>query len=118
MKLRISNQSLRLRINQDDLQQLVSTGKIEETFGNDIMGRIAYSLLTCESEKIDIKLSSGHITVMIPLSFVSEWNSTDRVSFEQHISGVRVLLEKDFQCLTERPHEDESLNFKNPKIQH
>jgi hypothetical protein len=118
MKLRISNQSLRLRVNQDDLNLLMSSGRLDEHFGDESIGKLGYSLLTHEANTISIQLEPSHITVKMPQSYVSEWNSTDRVSFEQNISGIKLLLEKDFQCLSDRPNENESRNFRNPKSQH
>lgn len=118
MKLRISNQSLRLRINQDDLIQLTALGELKEEFGNHAMGSFKYSLLVNKAELIDIKILDNDIKVLIPESYVKEWNETDKVSFEQQVSDIRILLEKDFQCLSDRPHEDESRNFQNPKSQH
>lgn len=118
MKLRISNQSLRLRINQDDLHKLTDAGSLQEHLGNDILGTFHYTLNVYEGDIIDVELNPGEVKVMIPKSYVTEWNDTDRVSFEEHIKGIRVLLEKDFQCLSDRPHENESRNFKNPKNAH
>ncbi|MEQ9300010.1 MAG: hypothetical protein RIF33_15660 [Cyclobacteriaceae bacterium] len=118
MKLRISNQSLRLRINQDDLVQLTATGRLEEQFGNNAVGSWRYTLASHKSKQIEIKIGSNDITIFIPQANVAEWNDTDRVSFERSVSGLRILLEKDFQCLTDRPGENESLNFENPKSRH
>ena len=118
MKLRISNQSLRLRINQDDLYKLTTAGSLQEYLGNDILGTFHYTINVYEGSAIDIELTANEVKVMIPKSYVTEWNDTDRVSFEEHIKGIRVLLEKDFQCLTERPNENESRNFKNPRLTH
>ncbi len=118
MKLRISNQSLRIRINQEGLALLATSGKLEEQFGNDTIGTFGYALVSNEAEDIQIKVESRNITVYLPHEYVTEWNDTDRVTFEGTVSGLRVLLEKDFQCLTARPHEDEAKNFRNPKKQH
>lgn len=118
MKLRITNQSLRLRINQDDLAHLTALGELKEQLGNEITGSFKYSLLIHQAEDIDIKISHNDIKVLIPEPYVKEWNETDKVSFEQQVSDIRILLEKDFQCLSDRPHEDESRNFQNPKSQH
>lgn len=118
MKLRISNQSLRIRINQDDLARLSTSGRLEEQLGNDHVGSFRYALVSHDDDHIQIKLRSSDIVVYLPHSYVTEWNDTDRVTFEETVSGLRVLLEKDFQCLSDRPHEDESKNFINPKKTH
>lgn len=118
MKLRISNQSIRLRINQDDLRQLVETGVLSATLGNPTLGSFTYTLQAQASSSIGLELNNNSIKVHVPQSHIDEWNETERVGFEQMASGVRVLLEKDFQCLAERPNEDESRNFKHPKFNH
>ena len=53
----------------------------------------------------------------------SEWATTDQVGIEKTIfvaegSDLAILIEKDFKCLTDRPHEDESDLFENPMNNH
>lgn len=118
MKLRINDQSLRLRINRDDLDLLVRSGHIKHTFGNQKLGFFNYELIAKGVPKIDINLTDNSIEVVMPKSHLDEWAKTDRVGFEAEVKEVRLLLEKDFQCLTDRHNEDESCNFKNPKNHH
>ena len=118
MKLRINKQSIRLRIDQDDLVELSNTGKVDEELGNEALGKFGFSLIRSDQTDIGAQISAGAIIITIPQAHIAEWVDTDRVGFEQEISGVRILLEKDFQCLTERPNENESRNFANPKSAH
>ncbi len=118
MKLRISDQSLRLRINIDDLDLLARNGRIKHAFGNQKLGILNYELMVKDVPTFDINMTDRSIEVVMPKSHLDEWIKTNRVGFEADIKEVRLLLEKDFQCLTDRPNEDESRNFKNPKNHH
>jgi hypothetical protein len=42
------------------------------------------------------------------------WANGDEVGFEGLVGPLRVLVEKDYACLTERPHEDDADAFPNP----
>lgn len=58
--------------------------------------------------------------VGLPASDVSRWAKDDTaVSIQKEIElpgggQLKLLVEKDFQCLTDRPDEDQSDLFQNP----
>ena len=60
------------------------------------------------------------MTVRLPETTVLAWATTDQVSIrgEQQLEDgatLGILVEKDFQCLTEREDEDESDMFPHPQ---
>ena len=118
MKLRINKQSVRIRIDQDDLNTLSSTGSIKEVLGNATLGQFSYTLTTSNDSDLGLHFNQNSIIVYIPEQFMSEWANSDRVGFDAKFNGVDVLVEKDFKCLTDRPNEDESRNFDNPRQHH
>jgi hypothetical protein len=58
--------------------------------------------------------------VGLPASAISRWASDDTVvSIHEEFAlpdggQLKLLVEKDFQCLTDRPDEDQSDLFRNP----
>ena len=44
---------------------------------------------------------------------INELENTDRVGFEETVSGLHLLVEKDFTCL-DSIEEDQSDNYPNP----
>lgn len=64
--------------------------------------------------------SGDQVTVRLPESDVLSWANSEQVSMpgEQtldHGGTLKVLVEKDFACLTEREDEDESDMFPHPE---
>jgi len=125
MKLRINRNSVRIRIDQEDLKTLISETCIEQSlaFGDDPLLRLTYSI------KIDsgitgppqVDYHAGRIQVRLSPQDAEEWNSTDRIGFDNEqtfgANTVRLLLEKDFACL-DRPQaraEEDQHAFLNPK---
>lgn len=111
MKLRIKGNTLRLRLTQTELDQLQSMGRVEEATGFGPGRRLIYALAS--SEGLDALLAtfeSSELTVTMPARWVEEWATTDRVGFEgtQPVGDgamLELLIEKDFQCLHQRPDE-------------
>ncbi|MDG2455745.1 MAG: hypothetical protein P8N47_08050 [Bacteroidia bacterium] len=42
------------------------------------------------------------------------WDTDERVGFDHTVNGLFILLEKDWQCLKPRDHEDESNLYQHP----
>jgi hypothetical protein len=123
MKLRISGNSVRLRLTQSEVAEFAETGKVEDRieFGGESNTHLSYAVTSKSgAEKVSAKLEDGRISVIIPTTVADKWSQTEQVGIrgEQSLpSGktLRILIEKDFACLTPRPEEDESDNFPHPK---
>lgn len=115
MKIRISGNSIRLRLTQTEVVQFVITGKVNSTcqIGNNLL---TYSIIQEETDFIFAQMSGQSITICVPLELAKHWDTDDRVGFDTiDKNGLYILIEKDFQCLKPRSHEDESDNFPNPQ---
>lgn len=115
MKLRIKGNSIRLRLTQSEVAQLGEVGSVAESvdFGPD--ARFVYSLIVSdEARALNSKFENGCLDVSIPKAQAREWVSSEQVGLEARDVTPAILIEKDFACLTERPHEDESDMFPNP----
>ncbi|MEL6533869.1 MAG: hypothetical protein AAFQ98_00590 [Bacteroidota bacterium] len=104
------------------MQQLAETGRIEETtsFGPLASQKLTYSLYrTNGASQVSASFSQGKITVWVPAPLLQAWVLTDQVGFEEWMTlsdseSLRILVEKDFKCVHDRPHEDETQAFDRP----
>lgn len=114
MKIRINGNFIRLRLNQGEIEKFSSTSQIGDTiqFGSK---SLTYQLKTSIKKDVDVNFDGSKITVEVPEFLTKQWIDTDLVGFENsNQTQVRILVEKDFQCLHKRSGEDESDNFPNP----
>ena len=120
MKLRIRQNSLRLRLNRSDVEQFRNTGICAETLHFGPGSQLTYALETSSRWTVmDTRYDRDRIRVLLPRKTAEEWTESDQVSISlQHAdeSGPSVLIEKDFQCLNcegRNPSEDAD-SFPNP----
>ena len=120
MKLRIENNSIRLRLSPSEVEQFGRTGKVEGTsvFGPE--NQLSYVLARDEAAKgIRASLENQVISVFIPQKLASEWVETSLVSLEEEIMVaeniyLKLLVEKDFQKKRKGVPLDDDV-FPNPK---
>ena len=121
MKLRIHKNSIRLRLSQLEVDQIAKGNPIYETVGinGDQENNFGYSLIPSEHvSEISAEYSKNKLQITFSKVQAVEWATTARVSLSNDPdSRIAVLIEKDFQCLHQRPDEDESDNFPNPDAQ-
>jgi hypothetical protein len=120
MKLRIRDNSLRLRLMQGEVRQLRDTGVVvARTMFPD--GReFSYALeASPASVRPGAAFDGGTLTVRLPEAMANTWADTDEVGIRGEVeledSGTLVILvEKDFTCLAPREGEDESDMYPHP----
>ncbi len=120
VKLRIRDNSLRLRLQRGEVDSLQSEGVVRATTGFPGGRELGYVV---ESSPASVNpaafFSDNVVTVRIPETTVLAWASTDQVSIESEQllddgGTLRVLVEKDFQCLAPREGEDDADAFPHP----
>jgi len=119
MKLRIKGNSIRLRLSQTEVNGFGTEGVCSDrtTLAGGVLN---YTLQRSDVAAIVATLKQQHIVVEVPEAVAKQWvEDTTQVGFDhfQKVDGgeeLRILVEKDFTCLVDRPHEDESDNFPNP----
>ena len=121
MKIRIKDNSVRLRLTQAEVKQLSEIGEVRSmiTFGVEIKDTLVYAVVSTISHTIDVTYKNHTIEVKIPASMINQWANSEQVSIrhEKPISpgeSLIILVEKDFKCLTERPDENEEDMFPHP----
>jgi hypothetical protein len=122
MKLRIRDNSVRFRLSQGEVNALRSDGIVSARTGFPGAREFRY---TVESSPAIVSpgvfLSDCVVTARLPEATVLGWATTEQVSIdgEQLLEDgekVRILVEKDFACLTPREGEDESDLYPHPNV--
>ena len=121
MKLRIRDNSLRLRLMRGEVDELRQAGTVVARTGFPSGRALTYRI---ESSPASVKpeafLSESEVTVRLPETSVLAWASSEQVSIageQQLMDGemLRILVEKDFACLAPRDDEDETDMYPHPQ---
>lgn len=120
MKLRIKGDSLRLRLTQGEVAQLGETGAVEDRVRFGAGAALIYRLKR-DSAAADLRatFANGTVEIRLPEKAALAWCESDEVTLsgEQPAASdaqLRIVVEKDWRCLTAREGEDESDHFENP----
>jgi hypothetical protein len=120
VKIRIKDNSIRLRLTRGEVETLRDSGVVVSNTGFPGGRQFSYAL---ESSPASVNpaafYSDNEIRVRLPETIVLAWTATEQVSIggEQTLDDgekLLILVEKDFACLAPRPGEDESDMYANP----
>jgi len=115
MKLRIKDSSLRLRLEQKEVEKLVRSGALVSKCIL-LESEFVYALERYASEEMEAAISGNKITVRIPGAWIEDWHVNEKIGFDCTMpNGTYILVEKDYKCLIPREHEDESDMYANPR---
>jgi Family of unknown function (DUF7009) len=119
MKLRIKGSSLRLRLTQGEVQRLESEGEVAERVEFGAGAQLTYRVrLDVQGPEIAATYGDNVIDIRVPHQAALNWSHTDQVtlSHSAQVPGgeLRIIIEKDWNCLAPRADEDESDNFPHP----
>lgn len=113
MKLRIHAGSLRLRLSQSEVARLGEGGVIEESVSFAPGSELHYALETGAAAEVTATFDQANIRVVLPTALAKEWIESDQTGIEASSGTLRLLIEKDFQCLHRVPEPGED-SFPNP----
>ncbi len=120
MKIRIKDNSIRLRLTQGEVDAMRNDSVVRSRTGFPGGREFCYSL---ESSPASVSpaafLSDNAITVRLPETTVLDWATTEQVSItaDQILDDgqqLMILVEKDFACLAPRKGEDETDMYPHP----
>ena len=120
MKLRVLDNSIRLRLTRSEVDALNTDGLLR--------GRVRFAGsntfdYVLESSPATVKpeahISNNVLTVRIPILDIQNWAGSEQVSIDSQQGlddgeQLRILVEKDFACLAPREGEDETDMFPHP----
>ena len=106
MKLRIHEDSIRLRLNRREVSQFAESAVLEKSleWGPGSGERLAYGLEVSQSVREVTLRSNGHsIIIVLPSALARTWMTTDRVEIAAevpvHNRRLSILVEKEFRRL-------------------
>ncbi|HET9502443.1 MAG TPA: hypothetical protein VFO93_02795 [Hymenobacter sp.] len=109
MKLRLEENSLRLRLSEAEVAQFAHTGRVAYTitFGPAAGQTLEYALeklpATATAEAVQLRYAAGALAVEVPAALAQEWTNTEKNGFSAQIvvaegRELRILVEKDLDC--------------------
>jgi hypothetical protein len=121
MKLRIRGNSIRLRLTQSEVAQFIETGKVEERVEFAPNTPILRYRLETAPDGNDLRaiFEENCLRVLVTQRAAEKWASSEQVGIKaaqilDNERSLRILIEKDFACLTARESEDETDAFPHP----
>jgi hypothetical protein len=114
MKLRLTHNSVRLRLTQSEVSQLRDAGTVEESLEFGPGQRLTYRLVSAPGlPSITAEYQGDNILLSVPKAMAADWANSSQVGMESG-GPVRVLIEKDFKCLDSADPEENADTFPNP----
>jgi hypothetical protein len=115
MKLRIRENSIRLRLTKSEVVIFADKGLIENSTEFLNSNNFIYAIKSSDSvTNLEAVFNDGRIEIIIPKQIVLNWAETEDVGISGSSGVLKILIEKDFACLTVREGEDETDAFPNP----
>ena len=120
MKLRILGNTLRMRLTRSEVDEFAANGRCADkiSFGGE--QSLIYAIEKTADDAVSAAFDGGEIKVLVPAQLADRWTETDQVGVDaaypiRNGDDLRILIEKDFACLTPRDDEDTADNFPHPK---
>ncbi len=117
MKLRLRDNTMRIRLSQNEVRTLAAAGTVESTTafgpGQALVCRVLPSGATVEAH-----FDGGIIALQVPAASLRDWAAGSGLALEHELvwsgGSLRISVEKDLGCTHPRKGEDESDAFPNP----
>ena len=120
MKLRIYDDSIRLRLTQTEVARIGKGLPVESVCRFPGGTALTYTLIVVNAPAIDARLSGERIDVLLPRDRATQWATSDEVSLRSERQNNRVLdilVEKDFACREPRDADGTTDLYPNPNAQ-
>ncbi|HWJ25165.1 MAG TPA: hypothetical protein VNS32_01405 [Flavisolibacter sp.] len=120
MKIRIADNSIRLRLRQTEVKNFCAQGSITEKLelGPSASQQLSF-IFKIGTDQPAILFSENKLTISIPENMARQWTQTDQVGIVHSLdngagSPIQLLIEKDFACL-DATDEENIDTYPNPK---
>ena len=118
VKLRFRQNSLRLRVNRPEVENLAAGGSLEDCVEFPGGARLSYVLESSKEAGPAATFQNGVIRVVAPGWQVKDWARGDAIGLYFQVaaneSPLRIAIEKDLECIAEPPEERDPEAF--PRI--
>jgi hypothetical protein len=102
MKLRIRNNSLRIRLNRNEVAELSQGKLLQESVAFPGGSAFSYRLSMAIDELTSVTFLDGTLTLAIPEQSVRDWSGSDDIGLYYKLdagSPLDIAIEKDLECL-------------------
>lgn len=119
MKLRTRGNSLRLRLTRSEVARLAEGGEVTDRVEFGPGAALSYTIARADVAQVRATLEGAHVRVDAPAAVVRDWAATEQVGFEgvQPLDGdraLKILVEKDWTCLTKREGDEDVDTYPHP----
>jgi len=118
MKIRIEDNSVRMRLRRSEVSKLSEDGRLCATTSFPEQSFEYCLQADPEIDDLQASFSGGKITVRLPEPWLQTWPDSSRIGFESSFkvgaSSLHILVEKDFVCLDRDP-ETQKDQFAHPR---
>ena len=109
MKLRFRKNSLRLRVNQREVESLSSGAAVTEEVLFPGKARMTYTLQASREPAPQASYRAGEISVLVPAELVRDWAAGEQIGIyfdlPAETSVLTIAIEKDLECIDGPPEE-------------
>ena len=113
MKLRIKGNTIRLRLTRTEVAEIGEGREVRESTEFSPTSAFVYSLQSGSNEIVEAQFSNNCLRINIPHEISKAWAVSNEVGIEAEQQQLKIIIEKDFACLSPRGEED-SDTFENP----
>jgi len=120
VKIRIRDNSIRLRLMRAEVDQLHGDGQVSADTRFPGGDAFSYRVESREDgDQLNASFDNNTMLVQIPRAVVAAWATTEQVSITADLplgdgESLQLLIEKDFECLAPRDDEDETDMYPHP----
>ena len=120
MKVRIYNGSIRVRLGQSEVADLVSKGALEERLEFSSQTALRYRIVTGGGGAgVTARFDGSRLEIAVSCDVLKDWAEGDEVSIhaeqDNGAGGLRILLEKDFACVHREGSAEDADTFPRPE---
>jgi hypothetical protein len=106
MKLRLEENSLRLRLSEDEVRQFAATGRVAQAlaFGSGPGQALSYALErlpeASPAPAVQVRYEAGALVIEVPAHVARNWTDTENIGFRSQILAadgqeLRIVVERD-----------------------
>ncbi len=112
MKVRLTQNSVRIRLSQSEVRTLGENGTLSMAVG--LVPQPLEVRIDGAATGPVATFQGSTLTVHLPASRVRAWADSEETGISDESNGVRVLVEKDFECLHPADPSENQDTFPNP----
>jgi hypothetical protein len=118
MKMRFRKNSLRLRVNRPEVENLAAGGALEERVDFPGSARLSYVLESSSAPAPEASFQDGVIRISAPDWQIKDWARGEAIGLYFHLAdehaALKVAIEKDLECVEGPAEERDPDAFSRP----